>query len=1606
MKTKRTIKKTISVVMTLIIAVSGFRLDITKINIYGSENMKSETNNVNVDVSKNIDEQPEVVKELKSERTENSNTYLMSDGSKKLEIANEDIRYKENGKWKDYDPTIKQTTENDKKNIDDVVKNNEDYDYVNKSGDSKQYFADKLDGKSGIVMTKGDYAFSFIPITEDKLVGKMSDNEIKYENDTNVEYKYESLQNGVKECIVLRKCPSNNQFVFKLNLNGMKGALDQKSGDVIIKSAKKEIARISAPNLIDADNNVDYKNVKYSLDGNVLTIEVDKKYLNDSKTKYPVTIDPSAMWTNNCLSTAVVDSMMYISDNNIHMDILRISNKCRTNPPFIGTQERAYVNFDLSDAFLGDVESISGKYIANATFRVFEATCNYGEPTIELRSPQSRWNAGTITWNNQPKMGEKVWGSFKCNGKEGNQHIVDITDWAQSVADGKIENTGFVISAKESKTGANLYGNTFKYGASDGNGHGLAYNMYIAIDYFDIDPYDNLVKIKGEYNVDNNAIHLEAEQTNGSEGDATIKGYKIYKRNKEQNNFEPIINGNDIKNIKDIDLQNVSQGFDLRVAVLFSNDTVKLSNIISFEKENYEATDNNSNKNNYVATKFDTDGDGLEDGYEIWDFKTLWNTKSEDSTEANVKYQQDSDGDGLPDGYEVFTLGTDPAVKNEDGKDSDGDGWTDVVEYQKGTNPLVKDSDFDGINDSNEVDTNPKKTDNVNINGTDKDVAANTNIHIGLYEREYSKNKKGVTYNYVENIYSNQLKQVKIGYGDNLSDKTIKYFYDTNGNVDAIVEQYDEKNDPEHKQTKCITYTYGNDNITFICDNNTKYEMLYEQGILKKFKIDDVEIESKQSVTDIDKTSQTDQLKDGDLVKSFSNTTDYGNNQKISIKTEMYKVSEDDFDSVASKVYIYYNDETDPDYELQYNAEGKILKFTDYTANRRWPTYYEYASEDGKTTVKRSDGFIRSVTKKEETDEKTKEHKSTTSFAYTYKDLKGNTNKKESSIVSTQDKDDLSTVVNFYDEGKYTRHKNDRVITDKYFQQVNDENPIMNVTQVVQNATNIKRVVNSYGMTSDGDPYESDLDYNLDKSGNILNVENNGTVFKKMEYDSFGRLKEENYARAYKNFAYEYDDLGNVTSRTTHILNKVTEIKSTENFEYKDEKWPNRLTDYEKDGKKTEITYDEIGNPKDYIDGKKLQWERGRKLKKIENNGERAEYKYNENGQRRYKTVVTKESTMGNVTNYEWDENKLIMERNTDIDKDKTYDIWYLYNENDEMIGYDYVTKDENKNIKSSRVFFEKDLEGTVIGLWSESGYPFASILYDCWGNVVKYNCASDFNEIFKANHIGYKSYYFDDESGFYYDGQNDYYVPQLGQNLNMKESNQIIEQEKGIITEDLYYGDYIKSKDSSIIFPMEQKGYKVDYDVDKYVSYCDTQSLFFESMGLYNTNCYGFAINCWTYRDNHHSILPGLFIKNNTIDYSKYANSKQLAQYVKKDMISLGEDAIILEGEDNNPYYKTDDKHSLIAVRAMDEKPFYSLKDGDYCHFMLRKDDGWYFKSGWNVGIFKLKGNNTPDTVPWTQYKLNAQGKVEYVWANGMALYTDKTQYIVVPKMSIFIKE
>lgn len=105
--------------------------------------------------------------------------------------------------------------------------------------------------------------------------------------------------------------------------------------------------------------------------------------------------------------------------------------------------------------------------------------------------------------------------------------------------------------------------------------------------------------------------------------------------------------------------------------------------------------------------KFDTDGDGLSDGFE--DLWSATNPLAKNSFNDGVSDSElDLDGDGLG-MLEEYNCGTDPLEE-----DSDYDGIDDGTEIRvNGTNPLNKDTDGDGINDGDELVTgldplNPK----------------------------------------------------------------------------------------------------------------------------------------------------------------------------------------------------------------------------------------------------------------------------------------------------------------------------------------------------------------------------------------------------------------------------------------------------------------------------------------------------------------------------------------------------------------------------------------------------------------------------------------------------------------------------------------------------------------------------------------------------------------------------------------------------------------------------------------------------------------------------------------------------------------------------------
>ena len=86
--------------------------------------------------------------------------------------------------------------------------------------------------------------------------------------------------------------------------------------------------------------------------------------------------------------------------------------------------------------------------------------------------------------------------------------------------------------------------------------------------------------------------------------------------------------------------------------------------------------------------------------------------------------------------------------------------------------------------------------------------------------------------------------------------------------------------------------------------------------------------------------------------------------------------------------------------------------------------------------------------------------------------------------------------------------------------------------------------------------------------------------------------------------------------------------------------------------------------------------------------------------------------------------------------------------------------------------YYEKNLQGDIVGIMNEAGYKVVSYTYDAWGNP--YNptyvyhsgvSAADRANV-ELNPFRYRGYYYDSETGYYY-LQTRYYSPEWGRFLN-----------------------------------------------------------------------------------------------------------------------------------------------------------------------------------------------------------------------------------------------
>lgn len=415
----RIVKRLVAIIIVVVMVVSdvnlGFVSWLTK-GVGNSVVAEAKTYNKK-------DTEPTVVKEVEELRTANSSTYLLSNGSKRLEVYGTNIRYEKDGEYIDYDPFLKKMSEEDKTKLKKDIKSNimlenddfEEYMYVNVSGDAKQFFPKQLDSDTGVLMEKDNYAISFTPVKENDikiyesetenidesvvisetaqdienisleiLKDSVEGNEITYLDEKNeIEYRYTSNTYGVKEEIVLKEKPTTNILTFEFNLSGMKLQTREDSKSINIIDAKTDeiVAYIEEPNIKNKNGVITYDEVSYKIEEQKegtydVQIIIDKNYLESETTEYPVIIDPTVCWMSTYLGSVTLTDMPYTTSVNMqNTSTMQVQNKCNTFGPYKNTHMYSCIDtsgLTTGKSFVGNAFNLEYAYIENAYLQLYE----------------------------------------------------------------------------------------------------------------------------------------------------------------------------------------------------------------------------------------------------------------------------------------------------------------------------------------------------------------------------------------------------------------------------------------------------------------------------------------------------------------------------------------------------------------------------------------------------------------------------------------------------------------------------------------------------------------------------------------------------------------------------------------------------------------------------------------------------------------------------------------------------------------------------------------------------------------------------------------------------------------------------------------------------------------------------------------------------------------------------------------------------------------------------------------------------------------------------------------------------------------------------------
>lgn len=334
---------------------------------------------------------PTVAREIEASRTADSKTYLMSDGSYRLDLCAQPVHYKdESGQWEDIDPTLVQTPEYGVSEVkasdydiqiasDDVTETP-----MSVSHDGWTFGMDLVGGEQSQMMAIGDQAFYPLAMTDTSLV-------------------YETGGNAVKDTLVLASKNAPDTFTFHMKLDGL--SLHQSvsgPGFVLLDAKGKRAGRIDPLTVFDSALDAAGQpravctsasvSVAPAADGVNVTYHVPREWMDDPARVYPVKVDPQVTFSNtddtsDTMYTSAYPTTSYTTGTTLDVGKFA-SNDYR----------RALLSFNI-DEVADDMPQ--GIQIDSAALQMYcYSNTSGGSTTMNLYGVDNNWHGGSYyTWN-------------------------------------------------------------------------------------------------------------------------------------------------------------------------------------------------------------------------------------------------------------------------------------------------------------------------------------------------------------------------------------------------------------------------------------------------------------------------------------------------------------------------------------------------------------------------------------------------------------------------------------------------------------------------------------------------------------------------------------------------------------------------------------------------------------------------------------------------------------------------------------------------------------------------------------------------------------------------------------------------------------------------------------------------------------------------------------------------------------------------------------------------------------------------------------------------------------------------------------------------------